>query len=102
MKRTTIVYRALIVFAFAAFLLAVIGGRFLYVQIAQGTEEHDYLQYAERQWTSEQPLHGERGTFTPVTKVLLQKRCLRIQSNSFCEMTLGMPGLKTLLKPHGS
>ncbi|GAK07421.1 penicillin-binding protein [Geomicrobium sp. JCM 19038] len=62
MKRTTIVYRALTVFAVAALFLAVIGGRFLYVQVAKGTSEHDYMAYAESQWTSEQPLHGERGT----------------------------------------
>ncbi|WP_052363789.1 hypothetical protein [Geomicrobium sp. JCM 19037] len=102
MKRTTIVYRALIVFAFAALLLAVIGGRFLYVQIAQGTEEHDYLQYAERQWTSEQPLHGERGTIYASNESAIAEEVSSYTIQLILRNDFGYAGVEDLLKPHGS
>ncbi|MBB6449390.1 penicillin-binding protein 2B [Geomicrobium halophilum] len=61
-KRTSIIYRAMFLFAIAAIIIAVLGGRFLYVQLSKEVNGVDLEALANERWSNEEPLHGERGT----------------------------------------
>ncbi|SDI66302.1 penicillin-binding protein [Natribacillus halophilus] len=61
MKRKAIIYRAIVLFGIAAITIAVLGGRFLFVQFSGEIDGVDLEALASERWTNEEPLHGERG-----------------------------------------
>ncbi|WP_246476400.1 penicillin-binding protein [Salicibibacter cibi] len=61
MKRTTIISRAFLLFGLAAIIIAVLSGRFLFVQVSQEIDDVDLETLANERWTNDEPLQGERG-----------------------------------------
>ncbi|WP_405127420.1 penicillin-binding protein [Salicibibacter halophilus] len=61
LKRTTIISRAFLLFGLAAIIIAVLGGRFLFVQVSKEIDDVDLETLANERWTNNEPLHGERG-----------------------------------------
>ncbi|AXF57871.1 penicillin-binding protein [Salicibibacter kimchii] len=62
LKRTTIISRAFLLFGLAAIIIAVLGGRFLFVQVSKEIDDVDLETLANERWTSHEPLQGERGS----------------------------------------